>query len=244
MSLCFFDIESDNLLTDATIIWCIVAKVDDEYHIYYDNTHYANLPDGSYYYSDIQQYLTFLSKHTLVGHNVISFDLPLLKKLHGYNYSIDPATLVDTHILSRLYNPDRPEHSLAYFGDLLKYPKGDHSDWSQFSQELLDYNIRDVDLTEAVYSHLLKEGAGWDWSEAIKLEYNIWDIQQRQEQHGVLFDQKAAEKLLGKIQTEIDTLESEIIKEIPPTYKDDGEVKKVFLKSGEYTQSVKTWLGE
>jgi DNA polymerase I-like protein with 3'-5' exonuclease and polymerase domains len=109
---------------------------------------------------------------------------------------------------------------------------------------MLDYCIRDVDLTEAVYSHLLKEGAGWDWSEAIKLEYNIWDIQQRQEQHGVLFDQKAAEKLLEKIQTEIDTLESEIIKEIPPTYKNDGEVRKVFLKNGEYTQSVKTWLGE
>lgn len=242
MSLCFFDIEADNLLTDATVIWCIVAKVDGEYHIYYDNIHYADLPDGSYYYSDIQQYLNFLSKHTLVGHNVISFDLPLLKKLHGYNYSIDPATLVDTHILSRLYNPDRPEHSLAYFGDLLKYPKGDHSDWSQFSQELLDYNIRDVDLTEAVYSHLLKEGAGWDWSEAIKLEYNIWDIQQRQEQHGVLFDQKAAEKLLEKIQTEIDELESTIIKEIPPTYKNDGEVKKIFLKNGEYTQSVINWM--
>ena len=60
----------------------------------------------------------------------------------------------------------------------------------------------------------------------------------------MLFDKKAAEKLLEKIQTEIDTLESEIIKEIPPTYKNDGEVKKVFLKSGEYTQSVKTWLGE
>lgn len=248
MSLCVFDIESDNLLTDATTIWCIVAKVDGAYAIYHHPS-VTNLafPQKTYITNDIDHYIKYVlyqPKHTLVGHGIINFDLPLLKKLHGYSYSIDPATLVDTHILSRLYNPDRPEHSLAYFGDLLKYPKGDHSDWSQFSQEMLDYCIRDVDLTEAVYSYLLKEGAGWDWSEAIKLEYNIWDIQQRQEQHGVLFDQKAAEKLLEKIQTEIDELESTIIKEIPPTYKNDGEVKKVFLKNGDYTQSVKTWLGE
>jgi len=239
-----FDIEADNLLTDATKIWCIVAKYRDQYHIFINNEEEYTLPTNSYRYSGIEWFLNFLTHipDTLVGHNIISYDLPLLRKLHGYSYTIDPTKLVDTHILSRLYNPDRPEHSLEYFGNILKYPKGNHTDWSCMSQDMLDYCIRDVDLTEAVYSHLLKEGAGWDWSEAIKLEYNIWHIQQKQEQHGVLFDKSNAEILLEKIQTEIDDLTSTLIKEIPKTYKDDGEVKKVFLKNGEYTASVNTWL--
>ena len=244
MPLCFFDIEADNLLTDATKIWCIVAKIDNLYHICIPNTSNEEyvLPKVSMLWTNVTDFMTHISQFTLVGHNIISFDLPLLKKLHGYSYSIDPSKLVDTHILSRLYNPDRVEHSLAYFGDLLKYPKGDHSDWNQFSQEMLDYCIRDVDLTEAVHSHLLKEGAGWDWSEAIKLEYNIWHIQQKQEQHGVLFDKENAEKLLEKISTEIEEIESKVISEIPPTYKDMGEVKKVFNKDGSYTLSVRNWL--
>lgn len=245
--LCFFDIEADNLLTDATVIWCIVAKVEGKYFIYTQEsyTYEIDFPEElSWHTSDIQEYLKLLSKYTLVGHNIISYDLPLLKKLHGYSYSIDPSKLVDTHILSRLYNPDRVEHSLAYFGDLLRYPKGDHSDWSKFSQEMLDYCIRDVDLTEAVHSHLLNEGAGWDWSEAIKLEYNIWHIQQKQEQHGVLFDKGNAEILLEKITTEIEEIESKVISEIPPTYKDMGEVKKVFNKDGSYTLSVRNWLND
>lgn len=244
MKPCIFDIESDNLLTAATIIWCIVAKIDGEYHIYH-HPGYTDIafPQYSHITNDIQHYLSWLSEqNTLVGHNIISYDLPLLKKLHGYNYSIDPTKLVDTHILSRLYNPDRPEHSLAYFGDLLKYPKGDHSDWSQFSQAMLDYCVRDVNLTEAAYKLLLKEGAGWGWDEAIKLEYNTWHIQQKQEQKGVLFDQRGAEILLGKIQTEIDDLESKLTKEIPYNYQKDGDLKKIFKKNGEYLENIKKWI--
>ena len=244
MSLCIFDIEADNLLTTATTVWCIVAKVDNSYHIYHHPSA-INLafPANSHVTNDIEHYLEFLKvQECVVGHNIISYDLPLLKKLLNFEYTIDPTRIVDTHIQSRLFNPDREEHSLEYFGRLLNFPKGDHKDWSCMSQEMLDYCIRDVDLTEAVYSLLQNEGAGWNWSEAIKLEYNIWHIQQKQEQHGVLFDVPKAEELLVKIQEEITSLETTIIQEIPPVYKNDGELKKIFLKNGEYTSFVKDWI--
>jgi DNA polymerase I-like protein with 3'-5' exonuclease and polymerase domains len=150
--------------------------------------------------------------------------------------------MCDTHILSRIYNPDRLGHSLEWFGEKFGYPKGDHNDWTHLSQEMIDYCIRDVDLTEKVYEYLLLEGEGWDWSESIKLEYNIWHIQQKQETHGVLLDKKAAEILLGKIQQEIQQLEFEIQFELPLFPKDRGTLKKIFLKSGEYTEFVKEWM--
>lgn len=241
---CFFDIEADNLLTEATKVWCIVAKVDRLYYIYHDPSEYNfKYPLNAYVTTDISYFLSLLARQEcLVGHNIISFDLPLLKKLFNFQYVIDPNKLVDTHIQSRLFYPDREEHSLEYFGRLLTNHKGNHSDWSCFSQEMLDYCIQDVDLTEAVYHYLQQEAGDWDWSEALKLEYNIWHIQQKQEQHGVLLDKDKAEKLLEKIQQEINELETTIIQEIPPVYKNDGELKKIFLKNGEYTSFVQEWV--
>jgi hypothetical protein len=34
--LLFFDIEADNLLLDATNIWCIVGYYNNRYHIYFE----------------------------------------------------------------------------------------------------------------------------------------------------------------------------------------------------------------
>lgn len=244
MDHCFLDIEADNLLTEATTIWCIVAKINNLYHICIPNRGSVEytLPPTTMLWDTVIDFMTHISQYTLVGHNIISYDLPLLRKLHGYSYSIDPSKLVDTHILSRLYNPDRTGHSLEYFGNLLNFAKGDHKDWSCMSQEMLDYCIRDVDLTESVYNYLLTESEDWNWAEAIKLEYNVWHIQQKQEQHGVLFDKQQAEIVLNKISEELQEIEERVIKEIPPVYKNEGEVKKVFNKDGSYTLSVKNWL--
>jgi hypothetical protein len=110
------------------------------------------------------------------------------------------------------------------------------------SQEMLDYRIQDVDVTERVHQLLLREGADWDWSESIKLEYNVWHTQMKQEMHGVLFDKDKAELMLGQIQNEIEDLETHITSQIPLFPKDEGELKKIFLKNGDYTAPVKLWL--
>ena len=60
--------------------------------------------------------------------------------------------------------------------------------------------------------------------------------------HGVLFDVPKAEQTLQAIQQEIQELESSIINQTPLSAKDEGELKKIFLKSGEYTTPVKQWL--
>ena len=63
-----FDIETDGL--DATLIWCIVAKDIDT------NQVYAYPPEK------IDEGLELLEKaNILIGHNIVGFDIPVLKKL-------------------------------------------------------------------------------------------------------------------------------------------------------------------
>lgn len=242
-NVAFVDIEADNLLYDATTIWCIVSKINGQYHIYLKHQ-VEGISNKHTYYYNIQEYIgqVLYKVGRLVFHNGVSYDLPLLAKLHNFRYNISPKDITDTHILSRLYFPDREGHSLGWWGEKLRLKKGDFSDFSHLSLEMIEYCQRDVDVLERVYHALEEEAKGWDWSESTKLEYEIWNIQMEQEQHGVLFDVEKAEELLQKISEEVSSIESTVIEQIPMSYKDEGEVKKVFNKDGSYTLSVKNWL--
>ena len=108
---------------------------------------------------------------TLVGHNVIGFDLAVLGKL--YNYFTPRARIVDTLLLSRLYHPNILDidkkhrwrhmplqlygrHSLESYGYRLKTYKGEFgktSDWSEWSQEMEDYCAQDVEVTKKLCDH-------------------------------------------------------------------------------------------
>ena len=99
-----FDIETDDL--DATRVWCIIAKeLDGKVYKFGPN--------------QIEEGINFLQNATeLIGHNIIGFDLPVLQKLHNFKYT---GKVIDTLVLSRLYNPIRENgHSLKTWGYKLK----------------------------------------------------------------------------------------------------------------------------
>ena len=52
--------------------------------------------------------------NTLVAHNGIGFDFPVLNKL--WNMKIKLNQVMDTLVLSRLLNPQRGKHSLSVWG--------------------------------------------------------------------------------------------------------------------------------
>ena len=68
-----FDIEADGL--NPTVVWCIVAKeLNGDIHTF-DNT-------------QIEEGIKFLqSADTLIGHNIIGYDLPVLKNLHDADFT-------------------------------------------------------------------------------------------------------------------------------------------------------------
>lgn len=94
MSRLLFDMECDGLYHQATQIWCIVTRDLDtgEVKKYYEQT----LGDG----------INNLSMaDTLIGHNIIGYDIPVLHKLTDFRTT---GELFDTLVVSRLLNPDRP----------------------------------------------------------------------------------------------------------------------------------------
>lgn len=147
------DIEGNGLREDITKIWCIVAKDIDTKELF----KYA--PDT------LQEGIELLSKaKTLIGHNIIDYDIPVLGKIYSFKYS---ARLVDTLVISRLLYPDRPRpdaytgkggpHSLEAWGWRVGRGKPDHDDWSQYSPGMLHRCSEDVEINELVYYQLMRE---------------------------------------------------------------------------------------
>ena len=117
-----------------------------------------------------------LSDNLIVAHNGIKYDLPVLKKLYGYSHKKE--LVHDTLVLSRLIYPDIKEldvkllargrirsnlvnkHNLESWGCRLQMEKGDYGKantnvWSSFSNEMLEYCIQDVKITENLYNKLM-----------------------------------------------------------------------------------------
>ena len=93
-----FDIETDDI--KATRIWCIsLLDTDTEEQFTYGP-------------SEIHEGLKMLKEaDKLIGHNILGFDIPVVKKLTGVD--LYNKKLIDTLVLSRLFNPIREEgHSL------------------------------------------------------------------------------------------------------------------------------------
>ena len=90
-----FDIETDGL--GASVIWCIVAK-DLE-----DNRLYTFDP------SQIDEGIKLLEKaDILIGHNIVGFDIPVLKKLTNISFK-DKKVIAksdNNYNLNNFLNPD------------------------------------------------------------------------------------------------------------------------------------------
>ena len=230
-----FDIETDDL--KATKLWCIVAQDLDSNEIYRFAPH------------QIESGLELLkSADKLIGHNIIGFDIPSIKKLTGVDLA--NKKLVDTLVLSRLFNPTREGgHSLEMWGYKLNYNKIDFEDYSCYSKEMMQYCVRDVQLNTQVYHRLVQESKGFS-KESVQLEQGSSLILKEQEQNGFEFDQPKAEKLLASLYKRMSEVEEEVhkvfkprwvdIKEVVPKLKKDGTLSKSGLRVKEYEQLIES----
>lgn len=144
-----FDLEADGLYQEASQVWCIVTKDIDSDHV---RTHRSDW-NGS-----IKCGIEMLEEaDELIGHNIIDYDLRLIKKL--YPSFCPSGKIFDTMILSQLLNPDlKGGHSLGSYGERLGHKKPEHEDWSKFSPEMLHRCTEDVHINHKVYDLLISEG--------------------------------------------------------------------------------------
>jgi len=195
--LIYLDLEADGL--NPTRIWCVVTRENGVNTVHKDPGSLRRALEGSV---------------SVVGHNLIGYDLPVLKRLWGV--SVAPERIVDTLVLSRLYDPSRPGgHSLKVWGELLGFPKGDHDDWSCLSTAMIEYCERDTEVTEAVHKQLVKDMAGFD-QRSIDLEHKVQYAIQQQERNGWVLDQKLSYDLLATFKERMNEIEEVLQDKFPP----------------------------
>ena len=166
MTELLFDIESTGLLRQGSTIHCIVVRD-------MANVEEAEVFDCQPERAVIQGVKALERADVLIGHNIIGYDIALLKEQFP---DFSPrGQLVDTLTLSRLYYPDiidrdyerRPtgmpqklygRHSLEAWGYRLKCFKGDfgkhEGGWETYTPEMLDYCIQDTLVTVKLYELL------------------------------------------------------------------------------------------
>ena len=200
MNTCYLDIETT---LDHSTIWCAVTKVKNDIQVH-------TSPDTlKKVLHDSQQ---------IVGHNLIGFDCHVLDSVWGVR--IPRGSVVDTLYLSRLYNPSQEGgHSLRNWGEILggagKIAFDDYD--GGLTDEMVEYCIADVELTERVHQWLAlqirKEGFS---QQSVELEHNVGWIVTEQERNGFKLDIPFAEKLMMDLMFEMNNIEASLQDIFPP----------------------------
>ena len=222
MSQLVFDIETNGL--NPSIIWCICGIKDDKMFT-------LEMPDK-------QAWECLMDGVTeVIGHNIIRYDIPVVERL--LDVSIE-CKITDTLVMSRLYNPQlEGGHSLAAWGERLKFPKGDYHDWTALTPDMVEYCQQDVRVTECLYQTLKQELAPFG-DASVDLEHSVQSAIARQITNGWLLDERKATDLVAQLQEKQNDLEEAVhekfrplptfVKEIVPKYKKDGTLSTVGLK--------------
>jgi DNA polymerase-1 len=159
-----------------------------------------------------------LSK-TIVGHNAIGFDLPVLRNVWGWEPSEETVCL-DTLVMSRLARPDRDGgHSLKRLAILAGLQQKDDFSVEDFdgpvTQEMIDYCLQDTRANADVFDFLLRELDGFD-ERSIMLEMEVARLTREQETNGFCFDFDMASDLYVAHDTRMQEITEELQAVFPP----------------------------
>lgn len=214
-----FDVETDNLLDEATKTHCIVAGDMDS-----DQTWSVGPTELN---KGILQ-LGFANE--LIGHNIIDFDLPVLKKLEGFKPDED-VKITDTLTCARVVWPNIAEsdyerkgfpprligsHSLEAWGHrlgILKGMFGKETDWAEWTPEMQEYCEQDVEVTKALMRAIEAQNPS---PECIELEHDFLRAILAQNRRGFCFDVEKAEALEAKLSIRYAEIKEELQTTFPP----------------------------
>jgi DNA polymerase I-like protein with 3'-5' exonuclease and polymerase domains len=225
MRTLFFDIETNALedftnLTDLETVHCLSV---------YD----PMTPKMVTFAGDsIHRGLTALAEaDRIVGHNVIKFDIPALKKMYGFSPPL--VKVVDTLVMSRcIFSDLRNEdfgrnnfdkalvgsHSLKAWGHRmgkqtkLTYGEEDGA-FDHYNDEMKKYCERDCIVTQLLYDYLLSQEPS---NHMIAIEHWFAFIISQQEKHGFSFDLDKADKLTAKLTSIRAELKDELQQMVDP----------------------------
>jgi DNA polymerase-1 len=148
-----------------------------------------------------------INEHTFIIHNA-KFDRRVLRVLGVELPHWEDSLLMSYDWNSGAKTPQgaKSPHSLAAWGIRLGYPKGDHDDFTEYSEEMARYCERDAELAVKVYCYLKERFDSATWSYYQKIEKPFQDVILQLEANGYLIDVDKLEEARQELQAHCDTL--------------------------------------
>lgn len=219
------DIEADSLT--PTNIWVVVTKdiQNGEVRTWFSNNGFRD----------------YISGYTLVGHNILWFDIPVLNVL--WNAHIDPERCIDTLVFSRLFNSwDYSRHSLGDWGERLGLPKGNFSDWSKLSEEMIEYCKQDVEVEHKLFDFFKPYIEHERYRRAYEIEHRAAIICREMHYNGFGFDIDGCNSLYDTITKELSFLTEKVREAFPSKQVLTKTILPIPTKSGSINRKDFRWI--
>lgn len=187
------------------------------------------------------------------GHNIIGYDVPMVRKLLGTDITSIP---LDTLILAKImFSTDDlmgmdPQlrvdknlwgrYSLKAFGQRMGDHKLDFNDFSKLTKEMTIYCDQDVDLTVRFLIFLLAK-ENFPIEAVVKIEHEVAAIIEEQENFGFYIDIEMTRALNTKLLEEKGNLKRDLSSIFLPKFLKDGPAKsyKKLSKVKKYLPNLK-----
>lgn len=230
MTRFIIDIETNGLLPSLTTVHSIVLRNVD------DSSVISCASDRSGLYASVETGLDYISEATeLIGHNIIKFDFPALKKLYPSLELRSDCKIYDTLVASRLFWPELESvdharwshidrkyigrHSLAAWGDRLGCAKikfegeSKETQWDQWTQSMQVYCEQDTLVSLKLYEYMISQDAD---PRSLELEHKFAEVIAKQEAFGFPFNEKAAYALVNTLRARRAELDEALQEVFPP----------------------------
>lgn len=197
----------------------------------------------------------------LVGHNLVSYDLPALMLFDMLDYRIEypgagehtvfgkPTQIKDTLLISKLYSPDRLDsfgkHSLSAFGKRIGNNKLDFHEFDRYSWQMGYYCDQDTSVGKGTLEYLNEEeDFDKDYKTAYSMEIKLIDLTVRQEAFGFDFDSDLANKAVTELEGILKEREDTVEPHLPSKALNKGQQdyytppKVQFKKNGDPSAAI------
>lgn len=238
MKYSIFDIETDGLLPTVGKIHCLSYRTYENGTLLDKNTLFSE--------ADIRHY--FEEQKTLIGHNVLCYDFPVLEKIYGIK--VNKNRVIDTLGLSWYLYVGRKSHGLESWGEELGVEKPKIEDWKNLSHLVYAKRCeRDVEINELLFLkqiELLKKlyPKHADRQRIINYLNFKMDCLREQEEVKIKIDIPLLEKSLNELET-IYNEKYDILKSVMPKvakYKVRKCPKNMYKANGDLSAKGIEWL--
>lgn len=238
MKYTIIDIETDGLLETATLIHCLSYQIFEDGEL----VSKGSLTD----YNDISYFIQ--NQSVLVGHNIIRYDIPVLKKILRLENELIHARLIDTLALSWYLYPNRIKHGLELWGDDLGVPKPEINDWENLTIE--EYKFRcesDVEINQLLFHKQLKYLDllyGGDYDDIVNYLMFKLDCAREQEEVKCKLDVPLCKDTLDSLYIIRDTKVAALTDAMPRDikYKEVNRPTNLYKMNGDFSVKGRKWL--